>query len=54
MLQLLAQGLTAKEIGRALALSPETVRDHMKRIYLKLEASNRVEALIQARKLGMI
>jgi DNA-binding NarL/FixJ family response regulator len=54
VLQLLAQGLTAKEIGRALDLSPETVRDHMKRIYLKLDASNRVEALSQARKLGMI
>ena len=54
VLQLLAQGLTAKEIGRALDLSPETVRDHMKRIYLKLDASNRVEALSQARKLGMV
>jgi len=38
-----AFGATAAEIGRALDVSPETVRAHLKRIYERLGVANRVE-----------
>lgn len=54
VLRLLAQGLSAKEMARALDLSPDTVRDHLERLYAKLESRNRVEALERARALGFL
>lgn len=54
VLRLLAQGLSAKEMARALGLSPDTVRDHLERLYAKLESRNRVEALERARALGFL
>lgn len=53
-LRLLAQGLSGKEMARALGVSPETVKDYLENIYAKLEARNRVEALERARKLGFV
>lgn len=50
----LAQGLSAKQIAKELSLSPETVRDHIKRLYQKLEAGSRIEALANARNLGLL
>ncbi len=41
--ELLATGLTAKEIGRRLKISSETVRSHTRNIYLKLRVKNKVE-----------
>ncbi|AEV16144.1 Two component transcriptional regulator, LuxR [Thermus sp. CCB_US3_UF1] len=54
VLRLLAQGLSAKGIARALGLSPDTVKDYMENIYGKLLARNRVEALERARALGFL
>uniref|UniRef100_A0A7C2G3E0 Response regulator transcription factor n=1 Tax=Thermus islandicus TaxID=540988 RepID=A0A7C2G3E0_9DEIN len=54
VLKLLARGLSAKEMARALGLSPDTVRDHLESLYAKLEARNRVEALERARTLGFL
>jgi DNA-binding NarL/FixJ family response regulator len=53
-LRLLAQGLSAKEMARALGVSPETVREHLENLYAKLEAKNRVEAVERARRLGFL
>ncbi|MBF6592860.1 MAG: response regulator transcription factor [Thermaceae bacterium] len=50
----LATGLSTKEIARNLSLSPETVKDYLDRLYAKLEARNRVEALERARSLGFL
>ncbi|GEM86285.1 response regulator transcription factor [Meiothermus granaticius] len=50
----LATGLSTKEIARNLSLSPETVKDYLDRLYAKLEARNRVEALERARGLGLL
>ncbi|MCX7801476.1 MAG: response regulator transcription factor [Meiothermus ruber] len=54
VLQWMAQGLSTKEIARHLQISPETVKDHLVRLYEKLEARNRVEALERARSLGLL
>lgn len=48
------EGLTYKEISHRLGISSHTVHTHIKRIYEKLHAKNRVEALAKARKTGVI
>lgn len=45
VMELCVQGLTAKEIGRELSLSPETVRAHIKLAYMRLKATTRSEAI---------
>lgn len=54
VLKWMAQGLSTKEIARQMHISPETVKDHLLRLYEKLEARNRVEALERARSLGLL
>lgn len=54
VLRLLAQGLSVKEMAKALGLSPDTVKDHLESLYGKLLARNRVEALEKARYLGFL
>ncbi len=54
VLKLLARGLSAKEMARAIGVSPDTVKDHLENLYAKLEAKNRVEALERARSLGFL
>ena len=54
VLELLSQGLSTKEIAQVLLLSPETVKDHLFRLYSKLGAKNRVEAIESARELGFL
>ncbi|RCW69610.1 helix-turn-helix transcriptional regulator [Pseudorhodoferax soli] len=52
MLRLLAQALPNKKIARALALSPETVKWYLSRIYGKLGVASRDEAVARVRDLG--
>jgi PAS domain S-box-containing protein len=54
VLELVAEGLTNKEIGVRLSLSPYTVKDHMKALMRKLGAKNRVEAVVIATKRGFV
>jgi DNA-binding CsgD family transcriptional regulator len=50
----IAAGHSGKEIARRLALSPNTVKSHTLRLYEKLEARRRTDAVRKARELGLI
>jgi DNA-binding NarL/FixJ family response regulator len=54
ILSLLTKGLTNKEIGGALSISQFTVRNHIKHIAVKLDASDRTEAAFIAIQSGII
>jgi DNA-binding CsgD family transcriptional regulator len=47
VLLLLAKGMNREEIAAKLFVSPETVKMHIKNIYRKLKAKNKVDALIK-------
>ncbi len=53
VLKHLAMGMPNKEIARALGISERTVRNHLSQIFKKLHATNRVEAVISALKVGL-
>ncbi len=48
-LALLADGLSNAEIGKALFISPITVRNHVSRILAKLQVTNRRQAMLRSR-----
>jgi DNA-binding NarL/FixJ family response regulator len=49
ILEILGRGLSVKGAARELAISPGTVKWHVKNIYYKLGASSREDALLKAR-----
>lgn len=49
VLQLLAEGLSNRDIGERLSLAEPTVKMHVKSVCRKLGVSNRTQAVIQAR-----
>jgi DNA-binding CsgD family transcriptional regulator len=54
VLELLAAGRSNKEIAQGLAVSPNTVKTHIARLFEKLQAARRTEAILKARELGLI
>jgi DNA-binding NarL/FixJ family response regulator len=54
VLACLAQGHSNREIAATLSVTLATVKSHLVRIYAKLEASNRNEALGRAVSLGLL
>jgi LuxR family maltose regulon positive regulatory protein len=54
ILRLIAEGLSNKEIARKLAIGPETVKTHVKHIFIKLNVEKRTEAVFRARSLGWL
>ena len=54
VMRLLATHMTITEISFELTLSKATVRTHIKRIYSKLDAHSRAEAVIIARESGLL
>ena len=54
VLLLLADGLGAAAIGEKLYLSESTAKSHIARIYQKLGAANRAQALVTAMRIGLL
>lgn len=54
IIRLIAGGATNQEIGDALHLSPNTVKQHASVLYRKLDVRNRAEAVQRAQRLGLI
>jgi DNA-binding NarL/FixJ family response regulator len=54
ILQLIAKGLSNSEAAGVLTLSKATIRTHLEHIYQKLEVTNRVEAVTEGIKKGII
>jgi LuxR family maltose regulon positive regulatory protein len=54
VLQLIARGLSNREIGERLFLALDTVKGHNRRIYGKLQVQRRTEAVARARELGLL
>lgn len=54
VLHLLSAGLSNREIGEALVISPGTVNTHTRKIYEKLGVGNRTQAVARARELKLL
>lgn len=54
VLSIFSRGLTYEETASALGISPNTVRDFVKKIYAKLKVHSRSEALFEALSLGLL
>lgn len=54
ILEQLAEGLSNREIGKALSISDETVKTHLRRIYEKLGVSDRAQAVAIALRQNLI
>ena len=54
ILQLIAQGLSNREIGERLFLALDTVKGHNRKIYGKLGVKNRTQAINKAKSLNIL
>ena len=54
ILQLIAKGVSNSEAARLLSVSKATIRTHLEHIYRKLEVTNRVEAVTEGIRKGLI
>jgi LuxR family maltose regulon positive regulatory protein len=54
VLQLIAQGLSNREISQRLFLALNTVKGHNRKIFGKLQVQRRTEAVARARELGLL
>jgi LuxR family maltose regulon positive regulatory protein len=54
IVRMIAEGLSNKEIARNLAITPETVKAHIKHIFTKLQVQRRAQAVTRARLLGLL
>ena len=54
VLEMIAEGMSAPEIGRRLFLSPATVKSHLQNLYEKLGVSDRAAAVAEAMRRGLL
>jgi LuxR family transcriptional regulator, maltose regulon positive regulatory protein len=54
IIEFIAGGQSNKQIARTLGVTPETIKSHMKRIFMKLSAESRAQAVVRAQSLGFL
>jgi DNA-binding CsgD family transcriptional regulator len=54
VLQQVAMGRTNKEVALALSISEQTVKNHLRHIYSKLDVNDRTSAILVANRSGLI
>ena len=54
IVKLISQGKSNKEIARTLGIAPETVKSHVKNIFVKLAVDRRAQAVARAQELGLV
>lgn len=54
IIELIARGQSNKEVARDLGISPETVKSHVKHIFVKLDVDKRTQAVVRAQSLGLV
>ena len=54
VLAMISRGLSNKHVARVLEISPESVKSHVKNIFLKLEVATRTEAVYRAMSLELL
>jgi DNA-binding NarL/FixJ family response regulator len=54
VLEKLSGGLSANDIGLELFITQATVKTHLASIYRKLDSKNRIQAIIAAKKIGLL
>lgn len=54
VLQLVAQGASTEAVARKLYISVKTVKNHLAKIYEKLDATDRTQAVVEGLKLGIV
>ena len=54
IVELIAQGQSNKEIARTLGITPETVKTHVKNIFVKLAVDKRAHAVARAQAMGLV
>jgi len=54
IVEFIAEGQSNKQIARTLGVTPETVKTHVKRVFIKLSAETRAQAVVRAQSLGVL
>jgi LuxR family maltose regulon positive regulatory protein len=54
IIEFIARGQSNKQIARTLGVTPETIKTHVKRIFIKLSAETRAQAVVRAQSLGIL
>jgi LuxR family maltose regulon positive regulatory protein len=54
IIELISRGQSNKEIARGLGIAPETVKSHVKHIFVKLDVDKRTRAVVRAQSLGIV
>jgi ATP/maltotriose-dependent transcriptional regulator MalT len=53
ILELIGQGYSNKRVARTLGITAETVKSHVKRVFIKLNVNTRAHAVARAQSLGL-
>jgi DNA-binding CsgD family transcriptional regulator len=54
ILSQIGEGRSNKEIAREFGSSPETIKSHVKHIFLKLDVNRRAQAVLHGQRLGLL